>query len=352
MGLGITITVNGSPDPELAEAAAVEVHEKMGDTTTFRIRYPVDIQQGDVPMLADPRLSPGSELMILEEAGGKRICLVKGPVYGQQIHLRHGGADSYVEVIGADASITMDRENKAAVWPDVTDSDVVSSIVGQYGLQPDVDTTTAQHAETKHSLVQRDSDLRFIRRLARRNGCLFWITSDENGLETAHFKRPPLGGSPAHDLVINLDSPHLETLDISWDIENPTSAVAAQLDLNSKSSIDGSAGASPLLSLGSLPLSNIASGTRSLHLATPVDDVGDLTARSEGALIEADFFIRAQAQTTLDALGTVARAHTVVRVRGAGARHSGTYFCAAVRHIIDATVHRMEIELLRNGWEG
>lgn len=351
MALSIAISVNGAPDAGLADATSVEVQEKMGEITTYKIRYPLAIEKGELPILTDSRLSPGSELTILVEAGGQRVCLVKGPVCGQQIHLAHGGAGSYVEVLGADASVTLDRENKAAVWPNLTDSDAVSAIVATYGLQPDIESTSAGHFEAKHALVQRETDLRFIRRLARRNGSMFWITSDENGIDTAHFKRPPLGGSPPCELVINLDSPSLDALDISWDVENPTSAVANQLDLNTKSPLDGSAAASPLPPLGSLALATIAQGIRSLHLAAPADDVGDLSSRSEAALIEADFFLRARTQTTLSALGAVVRAHSVVKVRGAGQRHSGNYFCTGVRHVIDATSHRMELELLRNAWE-
>jgi hypothetical protein len=351
MGLGITISVNGAADAELAEASSVEIHERMGEATTFRIRYPVDIRGGDLPVLVDGRLSTGSELSILVKAGGKLVCLVKGPVSGQQVHLCHGGSGSYVDVLGADTSITMDRENKAAIWADLTDSDAVSTIISQYGLQPDIETTSAGHFEAKHTLVQRETDLFFIRRLGRRNGYLFWITSDENGMETAHFKRPPLSGNPAQELIINLDTPNLDSLDISWDIENPTSAAANQLDLNSKSTIDGGVSASPLAPLGSTPLSAITSETRSLHLAAPADDTGDLQARSEGALIEADFFLRASGRASLNGVGSVLRAHTVVKIRGAGSRHSGNYFCAGVRHVIDPTTHSMEFELLRNAWE-
>ena len=81
--------------------------------------------------------------------------------------------------------------------------------------------------------------------------------------ETAHFKPPPVDAAPAQDLVINLQDPeaNLATLDILWDIERPPSASAAQLDLNDKSTIDGSVEASPLTPLGAQALSDIAAGT-------------------------------------------------------------------------------------------
>lgn len=357
MGLEISIAVDGAHDPQLSEPDSVEVYERMGQTTIYRLRYPVSIGGGDFPVLADGRLTAGSVLSVTTAAAaGRGVCLVKGPVYAQQIQLRHGGADSFVHVQGADTSVTMDREDKAALWPDVTDGDAVSNILGLYGLTADVETTPAGHFENKHALVQRETDLRFVRRLARRNGCLFWLTCDAEGAETAHFRRPQLDGEPSAELVINLSggdaASNLEALEINWDAERPTSATAAGLDMNTKSEIDGAVAASPLAPLGETALSSIATGTRSLHLAAPADDAGDLRARGEGALIDAGFFVRASCRTTRRALGGVVRAHTVVNVRGAGGRHSGKYYCAGVRHFIDADAHRMEVELLRNAWGG
>ena len=142
----------------------------------------------------------------------------------------------------------------------------------------------------------------------------------------------------------------IEALDISWNVERPTSAVGLQLDLNAKTDIDGGVAQTPQTELGTLALPDIAPGTRTVPIAAPVNDAGDMQARGEGALIEADWFIRATCRTSLQRLGRVVRAHTLVQVLGAGSRHSGTYYVAGVRHSIDATVHMMEIELIRNGW--
>jgi phage protein D len=349
MGLGIAIVVNGAPEAELAGATWVEVQERMGEMTDYRIRYDIDVSGGDFPILTDGRLDAGSELAIIEPVADRNNYLVKGPVTGQQIHFEHG-TGGYVEVSGSDTLIKMDRETQSTLWPDLTDSDAVSAILGQYGLAPDVDSTRAGHHETKHTLVQRDTDYRFVRRLARRNGFLFWVSCDANGMETAHFKRPQLDGDPVLDLIVNLDSNNIAALDVTWDVERPTSVVGAQLNLNDKSDLDGAVASTPLTALGAQKLSDIAGGTRSLHLAAPVDDQGDLQARGEGALIESGWFLRATCSSSLKALGALVRAHTVVNVRGAGTRHSGKYFVSAVRHTIDLTSHRMDIELVRNGW--
>ena len=142
------------------------------------------------------------------------------------------------------------------------------------------------------------------------------------------------------------------SLDLRWDVERPTSVEGTQLDLNTKSDLDGGMTASPLSALGDDDLAAITGDTRSVFLAAPADDAGDLQSRSAGALIESYFFIRATGETTREQVGRPVRAHTVVELQGAGSRHSGKYYVAGVRHTIDATSHRMELELLRNAWGG
>jgi phage protein D len=350
MDISLAIKVGDAADAQLALASVVEVLERMGEPTTFRMRYGVDITAGNLPLLKDGRLDPGSVIQVLTVKDGNAECLVKGPVHGQQIRLLHGGTGSYVDVMGTDTSVTMDREVKAKVWDAVRDSDVFSQIVAPYGLTPDAQDTPAMHAEAKHTLVQHDSDLRFVRRLARRNGCLFWLSADPLGVQTAHFKRPPLDGEAAAKLVINLDQPNLNALEISWDVERPTSSVGWDIDLADKSQIDGGVTRSPQKLLGDKGLADITGDTRSTLVTAPVDDAGDLKSRGEAALIESDFFVTVTGETTVHALGAVLRAHTVVQLQGTGTRHSGPYFVSSVRHLIDATTHRMEFELVRNGW--
>jgi hypothetical protein len=350
MGLACAIKVGGAADTELANANVVEVHERMGEPTTYRLEYSVDIGDGDITKLADARLAPGSELAVVVPLDNADNILCWGPVHSQRIQLKHGGTDSTVEVIGCDKSVEMDREVKIRIWDSVTTSDVVSNILGEYGLTPDTDTTNEQHIEDKHTLIQRETDLRFIRRLARRYGYLFWITTDAVGLHTGHFKRPALDGESAATLIINNDGSNLNALDIQWDVERPTSAIAAQVNLNDKEDITGDVAATPLTALGAQALASIATGTRNVQVIAPVDDSDDLTARAEGAVIEAGWFIRASGETYLHALSKLIRTHTVVEVQGAGSLHSGKYFVAGVRHLIDSVSYTMEFQLVRNAW--
>jgi len=243
----------------------------------------------------------------------------------------------------------MDRELKQKAWAPGAISDSVSSILSGYGVTPDVEAIAVTTTEEDHLVVQCETDLRFVRRMARRYGCWFWMTTDGAGTTTAHFKRPPLDGAAAITIAINNATPNVSSLDLDWDVERPTTAIAAQLGLRDKSPIDGQVERSPLRALGSTAFADVAAA-RGVHVVAPADLAGDLQARSEGALIEAGWFVRVRGQTSVRALGAVLRAHTLVGVSGLGTRHSGTYVVSSVRHVIDRTAHVMDFELMRNAW--
>jgi hypothetical protein len=354
MGLGIHVKLGTEVDDALDGASHVEVYERMGEPTTYCVRYQIDLGDRDLPDLTDANRGPGSELAIVVPVDNDEQVLVHGPVRGQRMRIEHGGSGSWLEVVGGDKSLEMDRETKARVFASGSSSDAVSSILSEYGFEADVEDTNDKYDDDTHALVQRDTDLRFVRRLARRYGFLFWVTSDAQGNHTGHFKRPPVDDDPAATLRLNIankDEPFtIATLDLSFDVERATSATAIQLKLEDKEDLDGSADESPLTPLGSESLASIAAGTRTLRVTAPVDDAGDLLQRSEGALIEEGWFVRACCDTYFSTLHKLVRAHTVVQLDGAGSRHGGKYFVTGVRHVIDVTEHKMEIELARNAW--
>ncbi len=351
MPQGAEIQINASTDPELMGSGSIEVYERAGAPTTYRLRYPVVINdEGDLSMLAEGRFDPGSEVSILVPVGDSNECLVKGPIHGHAMHLDHAAADSWVEIIGSDTSVAMNRESKIRVWSDITDSDAVSNMLSSYGYVPDVQSTAAGHAEDRHALVQRETDLEFIQRLASRNGYQFRVTCDSSGTETAHFRQSDLEAEPAAIFVINLEGSNIEALDLQWDVERPTSVESSDIDAMTGSDINGATTSSGNRALGSLGLMEIAPDTRSTRLTAPVDDSGDLQARSSAVLGESEWFVQGTTSTTLARLRSLVRAHNVVTVSGAGNRHSGEYYVTGVRHVIDSSQHRMDIELSRNGW--
>jgi phage protein D len=341
----------GTADADFGVASQVEVYERLGEVTTYAIRLPVVASGNDLTWLGDARVLPGKVLGVYVAQSAGDLCLVRGPVTGHAARLAHGGAGSYVDVLGADASIALDRVFRTRVWQDARDTDAVTSIVSEAGFVPDVTTTQAVHRSELRNLAQADTDLRFVRRLARRNGFLAWLTTDAlSGTDTFHFKAPPVDGRSEARLIVNQPSANVDAIDLRWDCQRPTHIDAVQLDLLSGSDLDASGTAPPTRALGAQRLSDVLETSQSARVVAPGDDSAEVKARAEGAAVEAEWFVQATLETTLSGTGVALRAHTLVDVEGAGALHSGTWLVSAVRHLIDATGHRMTVDLVRNAW--
>jgi hypothetical protein len=350
MSLAVAILPDGLPDPTMPVPDSVQVVEALHQPTTYRLRYAFTSKDGDFPLLSDSHLEPEKELAVVVKPDALPQFLVCGPVTRQEIVVLNGVGGSTLEVVGADRSVAMDRADKAKVWNNVTDSLAVAAVLADYKLVPDVGVTSTLHMELKHSLVQRETDLRFVRRLARRNGFWFWITTEAPAVNVAHFKRFSPGGSADVELKMNTEGANIDSVTLEWDSERPVSASLKQVSLADKSVIDASVSRSPLSGLANKGLDNIVKEKREVHLAVPADDAGDLKARAEAVLIDHGWFVRARVVARLSVLKKVIRAHTVASLGGLGKRHSGNYVVARVVHDIDATDHVMTVDLVRNGW--
>jgi phage protein D len=353
LGLGAAIRTGpaGPVDAEFGSALQIEVVERIGEATTYALRLPVVEESGDLSWLADRRVGPGQTLGVYVAAGQGDVCLVRGPVTGHSARLTHGIAGSYVDVLGADASIQLDRVFRTRVWENARDSDAVSAIVTEAGWGPDVTTTNAVHRSDLRSLAQADTDLRFVRRLARRNGYLAWLTTDAtSGVDTFHFKPAPLDASPSVSLSLNQSPSSTEALELRWDSERPTAFTAEQHELGSASRLSAADTASPSRALGAQRLADLVASPQTSRVVAPSDDSADVKARAEGAAVEAELFVQASLETTLASTRNVIRSHEVIELNGAGSLHSGHWLVLGVRHTIEATGHRMQVDLVRNAW--
>ena len=353
MALGCSILPNGRPDPTLAQPPIVEVTEAVGAATTYSLFYDVGIVDGDIDLLSEDRLGPEAEVAIRVADGDDSAILVRGPVTQQRIYVVTGGDGSQLEVIGGDVTVALAREAKVKVWPSTTDAAAISEILVAATIDPsDIDLpTSVTHTDTKNALVQREPDLHLVRRLARRNGCWFWVDYDKTtGLAAAHVRRPPVDDAPAVELHIAGDAGNIDDAAIEWDVERVVAADADNRDGFSASDQTGSVDRSPLSPLAGKAFADIVSQPRRARLSMPVDDAGDLITRSEAALIEQGWFVTTTVTARARRLKRVLRAPSVVTLHGAGKRHSGNYLVHRVVHRIDDDDHLMSATLVRNGW--
>jgi phage protein D len=353
MPLGCQILPNGLPDPTLPQPRVVEVTEEAGAATTWSLVFDVSIADDDIALLSDARLGPDARIGVQVADGDSVVTLVSGPVTQQRISLVSGGDGSQLEVIGGDASTALGREAKVRVWPATTDAAAIGQIVTTAGMNPAGVQLPAgiTHSDQKNALVQRESDLHLVQRLARRNGCWFWIEYDRlTGLPSAQVRRPPVDQPPLAELSLAGSQRNIDEVVIQWDVDRVVATDANNRD--GFASVDQSGGVdrSPLAPLGALALADIVKAPRRARLSVAVDDAGDLITRSEAALIDEGWFATATVSVRMRRLGKLLRVPGTVQLSGVGTRHSGTWLIARVVHRVDDDDHLMTVTLVRNGW--
>ena len=350
---------DGSPaDDDLYNAlSTLEVEENADLPGAIQLSLPVSrSDQGDLTYVADPRFRPFANLAVVVTPEGRSSeCIFDGYILSHKLHLETGTTASTLQVWGQDASWLMNLEERVKEWVDVTDADVASSIFGDYGITPadeNTDDDSPSHVESGHSLMQRGSDIQFLRSLARRNGKLCRVAcKDQPGQRTGYFAKPKLDADPVVTLALNDPvAPTVAALDINWDATRPTAVAARRALFNDsdEDGVDGSSTDSGLALLDDRGLADFTGKTMSVMLTVPVDDGGELQMRARALLREAGWFVRCEGEADMSRLRVVLRVGTVVQVDGLGALHSGKYYVWSVRHTITADAHKMKFVLLRN----
>jgi hypothetical protein len=383
MANNYTLTLSGAPvDDALRQLlSTTEVEESMDMPAAIQLTLPVSRSSGgDITYISDPRFGPQAAVTLVATAGGSGAggtatgavgavasalgggaappaaqCIFDGYFLSQKIHLETGLTNSTLTVWGQDASWLMNQTETVREWVDVTDADVAASIFGNYGITPsdqNSDGDSPSYTDDTHSLMQRGSDIAFLRMLARRSGKVCRIAcADQPGQRTGYFVTPKLDGDAAVSLAVN-DATNwtVTSLDLEWDATRPT-AVTARSALFSDSDAQAAVGDtsdSGLTLLSDQSLATFAGQPMTVLLATAVDSAGALTQRAQGVLREAGWFARCEGEADAERLGIVLRAGMLVNLTGVGTVHSGKWLVWTVRHQFNEKGHTMRFTLLRN----
>lgn len=359
MASSYKLVLDGAPADEALYGAIgnLEVEENADLPGAIQFTLPVDRSQaGDLTFISDARIKPFANLAVVATPEGKAPeCIFDGYVLSHKLHLQRGVTASNVQVWGQDASWMMNLEEKIKEWVDVTDADVANAVFGDYGITPadgNTEDDSPAHTETSHTLMQRATDIQFLRSLARRNGKLCRVAcGSQPGQRTGYFARPKLDGDPV--VTLSMNDPEtftVETLDIEWDVMRPSTVKARQALFNDDATegvgVDQSA--SGLELLDARGLADFAGKAMTVQLTAPVDDAGELTLRAQSLLRDAGWFVRCEGEADVSRLNAILRVDTVVQINGIGTLHSGKYYVWSVRHNINTDAHKMKFVLYRN----
>lgn len=324
----------------LADLTRVEVRESDNDPTVAILRFKLQQSEtGELLPIDDERFEPLARVAVEVGApGGAPIRLIEGHVAWLRPHFETVESNGYVEVVVLDPAVLLDAEDRAVAWPGQTDSEVAEAIFGRYGIAAEVTDAAERHQEDRYLLVQRETDWRFLRRLARRNGFRVWFEPDGSGGNTGHFAPRPLDEEPQADLAMIQDGANLRWLDVQWRSAGHVRAAGAAIDPLAKKVVrtDGQAAASASGSADPAELVDSALGaaggaTASGWMVDPPATDAALRAAGTGAADDARFVLEARGELDPALYRGLLRARRPVLIKGVGKRLAGAWYVRAVR---------------------
>jgi hypothetical protein len=364
---------NQSDDRITADLSHIQVVESVREMTTFLVRVEIDVCGTNLSLIDDPTLQPqgGSLMTIVAFVNGASKVLAHGLITNQSKRIIQGGPGSYIEVMGADRRIEMDRNFTPTAGPISGTADlIVTPILSKYKFKVDADQSQLNF-DQDHPFSQTTSDLRTVTQLAIDSGVEFWLDWDLSTfsvVETAHFKsQPPLNNSPGGGgfgvigalLSSLLAPPDTSTLSIntgdgsnsinefgpSYNSEMPNQTGDVwRVDIDHarlvKANIPGPT-QNPLG--GAVPTT--APFTSSFPTAGDADRA---TSIFTSAVNDSGWRWVATTATTAHAACGLIRPRQLITVKGTGTVDDGQWFVWKVSHDITPADHKMSLELRRN----
>jgi phage protein D len=211
----------------------------------------------------------------------------------------------------------------------------------------DVRETTTTPNEDVRIPRQHETDLRFIQRLARRNGFVFYIEPSFMGENKAYWGPENRQGMPQKSLTHELGpSSNVKSLRLTNDALAPVQVNGRSFNSETKRSEQ----ISPPSSLrGSLARSaGRARRTQRLrHTASRGEDLRETWATAAVSLASEPVRVDGELETVR--YGSLLRARRLVGVRGLSRDYDGDYFVRRVTHRIQRGVYTQSFSLTREG---
>jgi phage protein D len=280
-------------------------------------------------------------------------------------------AECTLEIWGMDGSVLMDRKEKLFAWPNAKDSTIAAQIFNRYGfasLPEDpkfIEDTQVIHEEEVSTILQRETDMQFLKRLALRNGFECYVEGT-----TGYFRKPQVGANPQPVLAVHFgEETNVNRLSIEVNALTPANVTMFQVDLTSKGAPQaaGTNGQQPAdqTSAGVLQAEATTSQQPALGATRSFVPAGivqgqmyvsmnvttgyrEMVALCQGLFHEAEWFVTAEGEIAGNQYGHVLKPRGTVTIKGVGETYSGIYYVTHVTHTFTSSGYTQSFRAKRN----
>jgi len=305
----------------------------------------------DYGLLLSGALDPFSRVIIGVLLGATPEVLIDGIITHHQMMPSQQPGMSTLTVTGRDVSLMLDLKEKNEKYENQPDFLIVMRLVAeyaQYGLVPKVTPTSDVPIMLQRIPRQQETDLRFIQRMAERNGFVFYIEPLTFGVNTAYWGPENRLSVPQSALTMNMGpSTNVISLSFSQDALAPVSTEGEFVEPVFKTSI-------PIPQLPSLrvpPLVPMPTQPRRTVLLrqTANQNPGQAATTAIAAVTNSPDSVTGEGEVDTVRYGNVLRARKLVGVRGVGFTYDGLYYVRRVTHILERGKYQQRFTISREG---
>lgn len=341
-----------APREALQALTSVEVTNDAESGDGFQLTFGLSKSQPtDYSLMQSGALAPSTRVIIGVLMGATPEVLIDGIITHQQLAPSADPSLSTLTVTGKDVSIMLDLEEKNEKYENQPDFLIVTQLIAsyaQYGLVPQVSPTTDVPLIIDRIPRQNETDFKFIRRLAERNGFVFYIEPLTFGVNTAFWGAPSRIGLPQSALTLGAGpSANLRSLHFAQDALAPVNTSGSFVEPITKTAIP----IPPLPSLRIPPL--VSSPTAALRTVLLRDSANQNPAQAATNALSratnAPDAVSGGGEIDSVRYGQVLRARKLVGIRGAGLAYDGNYYVKSVTHTLSIGDYKQSFSISREG---
>ena len=365
-------TEDGEVEIPRTDLISLEVELDSELASMFRLRLAIRQQRkGTWTYLDEPRFRIWKPITVTAGFDTGAEELMSGYITHVTPTFDPDPAQCTLEIWGMDGSVVMDREEKLFAWPNAKDSTIAAQIFNRYGfasLPEDpkfIEDTLVIHEEEVSTILQRETDMQFLKRLALRNGFECYVEGT-----TGYFRKPQVGATPQPGLAVHFgEETNVNRLSIEVNALTPANVTMFQVDLTSKgvpqaATTNGQqpvdrASEGVLLAEATTSQQPALGATRSfvpagmaqgqMYISMNVTTgYREMAALCQGLFHEAEWFVTAEGEIAGNQYGHVLKPRGTVTIKGVGETYSGIYYVTHVTHTFTSSGYTQSFRAKRN----
>ena len=330
---------------------SVEVVEDVSSASSLNLRLGVSRCHAENTwnILDDSHIEIWMKVTLEAGFEGENEEIFSGFVTHLKPNFDNDPAKCTLDVQAIDRSIILDREHKIRSWGNKKDSDIAWEIlVTETGLSAEITSTEVEYDDTVTTITQRSTDMKFLQRLARRNGFEVYVNGD-----SAYFGPPNYDSAVQPVLSVHFGA---ETTMTSFDLDvnalRATRVQTANIGRSDRSDTSASVESTEVRPRGDMTADDMASNEvpeATVFLGSgAVANSQELDVRAQAIYDQQQWFITGTGEVDGNLYGHIIRPHKMIAIRGVSESYSGEYYVTHVTHRFTTGGYTMQIKVKRN----